>query len=65
MRERGSRLLAARHALIGKFLDDLPPAAPCIFPQFGELHFWILIVEGAHSGVECNPSDCGGALLRE
>jgi hypothetical protein len=38
--------------LICELLDDLPAAPPCIFPQFGELHLRILIVEGADSGVK-------------
>jgi hypothetical protein len=45
--------------------NDLPAAAGRILPQFGELRFWILVVEGADSGVERNPSDCGWAFLRE
>ncbi len=53
--QRWPRFLAAGYSLIGEFLDDLPTAAPCIFPQFGKLHFWILIVEGADSGVKRHP----------
>jgi len=44
-----------QYPLVCEFLTDLPAAA-CIFPQFGELHFWILI-EGADPGVEYDLSD--------
>jgi hypothetical protein len=27
-----------RHSLVYELLHDLPATAPCIFPQFGELH---------------------------
>ena len=39
-----------------ELLDNLPAAPARILPEFGELHFWILIVEGADSRVE---SDSG------
>jgi hypothetical protein len=58
-----ARLLAAGHPLVYEFLKNLPPAAPCIFPQFRELHLWILIVECADSGVERDPSDGASGFL--
>jgi len=42
--------------LVRELLNDLPAPACSVLPQFGELHFWILIVEGADSGVQGNPA---------
>ena len=57
--ERRPRLLAARHPLVCELFNDLPASPSCMLTQFGELHFWILVVESADSGVECNPSEGG------
>lgn len=35
------------HGAAGRLIYHDPRGLPRIFPQFGELHFWILIVEGA------------------
>ncbi len=42
-----------------------PAAATRIFSQFDELRFWILIVQGADSGVECDLSDGASRFLSE
>ena len=51
--------------MVCELLDDLPPAASRIFPEFRELHFWVLIVEGADSGVKRNPSDGSSGFFSE
>jgi hypothetical protein len=53
------------HRHMTSSINDLPAAAPCVFPQFSQLHLWILIVEGADPGVNSHPSDRAIGFLRE
>src|SRR5438270_13904844 len=58
-------LLAAGNALVCEFLDNLPAAAPSIFPQFRQLHFGILIIEGTDARIKRDPSDWASGFLSE
>ena len=48
-----------------EFFNDLPAATSGIFSQFGELHFGILIVEGADASVKGDLSNGASGFLSE
>jgi len=48
----GAGFLGARHPLINVLAHNLPTTTVSVFPKFGWLHFRVLAVQRAHSGIE-------------